>query len=206
MIINNLRDDELIFFLSLHGDRAIRSIEYKYDYKSQFLVKETLARFPKISSTKDILKNICFYSLSNTIKRIDIRKFGIVTYWRRCSMNLMRTLAGKEIKYQYNHVSLDSEVELKDSSVSLHEVIPSKEIREHHKLDKDDVDNLLKEMGFDIDIEEKRLFKSYLNGRTYDELNRLHPEYSRSKIYRIVNRCKNKIRARLCYNTLKCKN
>ena len=203
MIINKLKDDELIFFLSLHGDQASRSIKSKYTQKSSFLINETLTRYPKISSSKDILMNLCFYSLNKTIRKSDLREIGFYSYWKRSSINLMKDIMNKESKYFYNFVSLDKEIHLKDSLLSLHEVIPSIVEKPSNKLNENEIKELLKDKGFDMDIKQKRLFKYFLKGHTYSELQDRFPEYSRSKIYRIIQQCKDKIKSTISYREIK---
>ena len=199
MIITNLRDEELIFFLSLHSDRANRSIKEKYFSKSSFLVNETVSKFPNISSTKDLLINVCFLNLNKTIEKTDYAKPGIGTYWRKSSIHSIQDIIIKESKLINNTISIDKRILLKDSEVCLEEVIPAKIEKPRLNFSIEDAKQLLKQEGFDMDFDEKQIFEYYLEGLTLREMKNKFPEYSTSKIYRLLQQTKDKLRDRLAY-------
>ena len=68
--INQLKDDEAIFFLSLHSDQAKRKLKKKYEFKSRLLVLDILARYPSVINVRGALLNTCLAAFKSTIEKL----------------------------------------------------------------------------------------------------------------------------------------
>ena len=201
-INTNNKDDELIFFLTLHSDQATRLMKRRFSSHSKYLVNDTSRNY-SVPPSKEQLLNLCLCSLEQTIERSDVRIKGFYSYWRKSSVNHLRETIFKENKYLSSKVSMDKEISLKHGKVSLHEVIPENVEKPTITFTYEDVIELLKDKGFDMDIEEKDIFKYYLLGHSIRETTEHFKNYSFSKIYRMIQKAKDKVRNALSYRGTK---
>lgn len=201
--INQLKDDEAIFFLSLNSDQAKRKLKKRYEFKSRLLVLDILARYPSVVNVRGALLNTCLAAFKSTIEKVDLRNANVSSYWKATCLNGMRDIIVKEIKSLSNTISLDRQVNLKDCETSLLEIIPSTSTKPTLKVDIEEVEKALKEAGFDKDFDEKNIFSEYLKGKTYKMLSYEFPDYSKSKIFRIVKSYKDLIKSKLGYSKRK---
>ena len=197
MIFSNLQDDELIFFLSIQSDRANRTFLERYNSKCELLVNSFLTKNTRSLIGKEILFNVCYKSINDALIKGDLDNYKFYTYWKRISLNELTETIKKETKLNKKMVSYDKPILIKDSLVYLEDVIGCKDKKQEILMAFNEIQRCLKDEGFDMDFEEIKIFKTYLDGFTYDEIANRFPKYTKSKIFRIIKRGKSLIKERV---------
>ena len=75
MLVNNMTDEELIFFLTLNSNKAKDLLINKYQVESERLINCYTFKIIRDVIGKDALKGVCLSSFMNAIKNVEIYFF-----------------------------------------------------------------------------------------------------------------------------------
>lgn len=189
MQLNDLRDEELIFFINLRSGTALDEMNSRYKNKASFLVNEVTGQFPNSGVSKDCLINVCLNSLPKSIANFRKEKMSLYSYWKTTALHDVAEYL-KQNSYtvknnQFIGLSLDAYVQLENDTVCLCDSLGSE--------DEDSEDDLynaivrtINEDSFQLKQEEKNLFLCYIKGFEVEEIQQAFPQFSKSKIYRAI--------------------
>lgn len=189
MKLSDLRDEELIFFINLNSHTALDAIIARYKKKAIYLVKDLLNQFPNSGVSNETLVNVCMNNLEKCMWKAKKDKLPLSQYWKQCSLREAVSYLKKN-SYTFKNntfvgLSLDAYVEMENDKVSISDSIGNRDRDEEDLLFKS-IESIIYQDSFKLKPEEKGLFLCYIRGYEADEIHEAFPEFSKSKIYRII--------------------
>ena len=197
MLVNNMTDEELIFFLTLNSNKAKDLLINKYQVESERLINCYTFKIVRDVIGKDALKGVCLSSFMNAIKNVEIGKQKFKPYWKKIVFNDIRDYVNREVKQYKNRVSLNGSSNKSETEYRLEEVVGKPDSKQQFLIMLNEIEKQIKDEGFDMDFDEKKIFQSYLDGYKHNEIIAMYPNYSKSKIYRVISRGKQLIKRRV---------
>lgn len=190
MNLNELKDDELIFFIGLNSEEAFNMLANRYKQKALRLSKEFYTAYSNPGVSLDELTNVCLEAVLKAAKGYKTSEFSTFrAYWAKIARNDMIDYV-KRNAYSYKRkemiaFSLDDHP-YENEDADMHSMVAdSEKIVPNYTL-LDDFIEIVKKTDFKMKQEDKKIFIAYLNGFEADEISEAFPEFSKSKIYRII--------------------
>lgn len=191
--IKNFEDEELIFFIKIQDDEALKELIERYTIKSSIMAKTILRDFSNTGISVDELTNVALSTLSVCISkyRFGLGSFYVLWYTsaRRDVMAYLEKNSYKGKSRAFAGISLDNEIEFGTDTVALSDSIGSND-------NSFDGDYLLKEFIAVVHNDkvvligdDKEVFISYLKGHDRIKIMRKF-NISKSTFYRIVQKGK----------------
>lgn len=191
--IQNLEDEELIFFIRLQDEDALNILLERYKFKSRKLVQNIVTQFPNTGIPFEVLENVALNAVIIAIKNYEEQGKTFFSYWysiaKREAQDYIRHNSYTVKSPGFVGISMDSTV---DSSNNDTGMIADSIGEIDNNLD---VNLLLREFLKVIKADrnlrrlEKEVFYLYLKGYQKEEIIKMC-HCSKATYYRIVERCK----------------
>lgn len=192
-MIKNLRDEELIFFIGVNSEEAFNILLKRYEQKINAIAVHYFRSFPNSGITVDELKSVACESLLTAAKKYDLNgAASFYSYWKTIVNNAISKYLTKNSytsKKQSNIVfSLDEVID--GSHASIESIVSDSSEDKTTDTLYQHIKEMVLDDKFELGMEEKGIFISYLTGFEVDEIHIAFPNFGKSTIYKIIKKGK----------------